>query len=349
MKRKTFLQMLGLGAVPLVSAWGRPVNSAESASLPTTRLPRRAKGGSWSVVVLPDSQKYSYAHPEVFMSQTEWISASREARDIRFVLHAGDITDRNSHPEWMNARRAMDILVKTGIPFVMVPGNHDLGEWGSSRNRHSLMSDYFTVADCGGAKALGFFELGKIENTWQTFETPWGPFMVIALEFYPRDEVVAWASEAVQAHADHRAILLTHAYLYSDNSRYDWAAKQTAQRWGAGTYGLAQLPGGVNDGEQLWQKLVSPHANFCMTLNGHVLNHGTGYLQSVGAQGNRVHQMLANYQTGVEPDRGPGGGGYFRILEFQPDGATVEVKTYSPWFDQWLEDEANQFTLKLSQ
>jgi hypothetical protein len=41
-----------------------------------------------------------------------------------------------------------------------------------------------------------------------------------------------------------------------------------------------------------------------------------------------VHQLLANYQV-----LDNGGQGYMRLLEFKPDGQTVEVRTYSPWLD----------------
>ncbi len=32
----------------------------------------------------------------------------------------------------------------------------------------------------------------------------------------------------------------------------------------------------VNDGEELWDKLVSKHENFILTLNGHVTQDGLG-------------------------------------------------------------------------
>ena len=55
---------------------------------------------------------------------------------------------------------------------------------------------------------------------------------------------------------DRHAILLTHAYLYSDETRYDWPVRQREQNWNPNGYGVAKLAP-VNDGEALWQKLVS--------------------------------------------------------------------------------------------
>lgn len=311
------------------------------------RAPDAPRDGAWTVAVLPDTQMYSLAHPEVFMRQTEWLARNKQTQNILFVLHEGDIVNNNTHPEWMNARRAIDVLLHAGLPYVLAPGNHDMGDGGSANTRRSHFSDYFSRYDLRLAKASGTFEPGRIDNHWQSFDTPWGPFLVVSLEFGPRDAAVDWAATVVQAHPDHRVLLLTHAYLYSDGTRYDWAAKGDSQRWNPHSYGIAGQEGGVNDGEQLWQKLVRPHPNLVMTLNGHVLNSGTAHLCSTREGGPAVHQVLANYQQGIDNARPFGGGGFLRLMRFQPDGRTVEVLTYSPWFDESMTDPAHQFTLQL--
>lgn len=104
---------------------------------------------------------------------------------------------------------------------------------------------------------------------------------------------------------------------------------------------LASLPGGVNDGEQLWRKLVSQHANIRLVVCGHALGDGVGLLTSEGKGGQRVHQLLVNFQANEE-----GGWGYLRLLEFSPDG-TVQARTYSPFLDRWKTDRQNQFRLEL--
>ena len=44
---------------------------------------------------------------------------------------------------------------------------------------------------------------------------------------------------------------------------------------------------------------------------------------------------------------GRGNDSYLRILEFLPDGKTVHVKSYSPLYDSYLQDEGNQFSFEL--
>ena len=52
--------------------------------------------------------------------------------------------------------------------------------------------------------------------------------------------------------------------------------------------------------------------------------------------------MLVNYQM-----RNLIGEGYLHILEFLPDGKTVQVKSYSPFYDSYLSDRGNQFSFEL--
>jgi hypothetical protein len=105
---------------------------------------------------------------------------------------------------------------------------------------------------------------------------------------------------------------------------------------------VEKVAGGVNDAEELWNKLIARHDNFFMTINGHVLNDGLGRMTSNTAQGNDVHQHLVNYQMKKE-----GGEGFLRLVEFLPDGETVQIKAYSPSIDKYKIDEQNQFTVKL--
>lgn len=76
---------------------------------------------------------------------------------------------------------------------------------------------------------------------------------------------------------------------------------------------------------------------------------GEAFLESRGEHGNRVAQMLVNFQDPpVVPARGYGGGGCLRLLQFLPDGTTVRVRTYSPWYDLWLTEPAHHFEFNLA-
>lgn len=305
---------------------------------PSPRTAREYVPGSWTLAVLPDTQVYSLRFPGVFTAQTGWIVQNRERLDIRYVLHLGDIVNNNTPREWANARAAMSLLDGV-VPYAMVPGNHDYGPSGDASTRDTLLNEYFPPDVYRGWSTFGStMEPGRLDNSFHLFEAGGRRWIVIALEWGPRDSTIAWANEVMRRHADRLGILITHAYMNNNDRRYDHLDDANPQHYNPHHYAT---PGGVNDGEELWQKLVRHH-NFVITLNGHVLGDGTGYLESVNDLGGSVHQMLSNYQM-----RELGGEAYMRLLEFHPDGETVTVKSYSPLYDSYLLQPDQQFQIRL--
>jgi hypothetical protein len=300
----------------------------------------------WTLAVLPDTQYYARDYPWVFDAQTEWLAANHEELGIAFVVHEGDITQDNVDWQWANARQSIDHLVAGGVPFALVPGNHDYGPSGDASIRESQLDLYFGPEDYAANPSVLYYEGESLANTAHLFEAGGRKMLVLAVEFAPRDDVVAWADEIAEAHPDHTMILLTHVYLYFNDTRYNFDSYGVSQKWNPYGYGMG-ANGGINDGEQLWQKLVRKHAGFALTLNGHVLGDGVGQLTSLGQQGNVVHQLLANYQQGVSFAQPEGGGGFLRLMRFEPDGKTITVTTYSPYLDEWLTDSSNDFVLSL--
>jgi len=65
----------------------------------------------FTIVVLPDTQIYAQSHPDIFTSQTQWIVDNKEALNIVFVTHEGDIVQNwNSITEWERANTSMSLL-----------------------------------------------------------------------------------------------------------------------------------------------------------------------------------------------------------------------------------------------
>jgi hypothetical protein len=267
-------------------------------------------------------------------------------------LQEGDATNRNTAAEWKRVSDAFSILEKAGVDYSIAPGNHDylVKDKTYGDRPASLMNQYFPVARLKKQPTFGgvwSVEPGSTHNSYSLFSAGGTDWLVLALEFGPRDEVVAWADQILKKYPRRKAMLVTHAYLYSDGTRYDWDTKGKKQAWNPHAYGFATRSGSVNDGEELWQKLKN-NANLKFIFCGHVLNDGEGYLVSRGDHGNAVHEILANYQFLRK-----GGLGYMRLMEFLPDGETVHVRTYSPWLDKHGKNpnrtEASQdFVIKLS-
>jgi len=298
-------------------------------------------GQAFTVAALPDTQVYSESYPAIFESQTGWIAQEAAARNIAFVVQEGDITNRNTPEQWENAQQAMQLLDGV-VPYAIAPGNHDYGDNGSANSRETYLNDYFPVSNYENLPTFGgIYEPGHMDNSYHLFHAGGRDWIVIALEWGPRDPIVEWADGVLTEHWDRSAIIVTHAYLYFDDTRYDYINRPD-QLWNPHSYPTADLPGGTNDGEELWQELVRHHDNVVLFLNGHVLGDGAGRLSSRGDAGNTVHQMLANYQM-----RPQGGEGFMRLLEFGADGRTLHVRSYSPYLDAYLTDPQQEFVLLL--
>jgi hypothetical protein len=298
--------------------------------------------GAWTVAVLPDTQYYACGYPEIFERQAQWIAAHRKERGIGLVLHTGDVVDMNLPEQWQVARRSMQHL-RGVVPYLIAPGNHDLVS-----GRASLFPNYFEPGELSAYDwEAGSYEPERLDNSFAVIEIAGRSWLFLGLEFGPRDAVVQWAAEVLTAHSDLPAVLFTHAYLYSDGLRYD-RTREPSQAYHPDAY-LFTPEQGINDGEDLWRKLVVPHANVRLVLSGHVIPIGTVRASPLRPSGSRVHEVLANYQTcGVCPcAEVMGGGGYLRLLEFEPEATRIRVSTYSPYLDAWLRDDENEFVLDL--
>jgi len=351
--RRQLLSVTAGGLVGLVGS-GSPVRGAQAVAKPapkpapdpyadgilTPGEPPLPVEGAFTFVVLPDTQYYAERFPATFTAQTEWIVAQRKARRIAGVFHLGDITNRNTPEQWRNARAAMRVLETAGMPYCMVPGNHDYGAAGKGGDRTTLLNDFFPIADRRGSPGWGGTfdkEPDRLENNFQLMAAGGRKFLVLGLEFGPRADVVRWANEVVGDHRDHEVVLLTHAYVYFDDTRYDWARQGPRQKGNPHSYGLATSGrGDVHDGEQLWRKLVARHRNVIMTFNGHVLGDGLGRVTTAAA-GRRISQQLVNFQM-----RPNGGDGWLRLVEMRPDG-TAHTWDYSPLLGCRNGSPKNQF------
>ncbi len=299
---------------------------------------RQRTDGSWTLAVLPDTQVYAESFPGVFNAQTAFLLQQKDRLGIKFAVQLGDITNRNTREQWQVAKDAMSLL-DGKLNYAIVGGNHDYGPGGNAATRESYFNDYFKVDEQSRQSTFGgVFEEGKMDNTYHLFEAGGKKWIVIALEWGPRNEAVEWADRVMARHKDRIGILITHAYMYYDSTRYDWRKYGDKQAWNPYAYGT---PKPVNDGEDLWQKLVRRH-NFAFTLNGHVLGDGTGYLASRNDAGRTTHQILQNYQM-----RELGGQGYLRLFEFLPDSETVRIRTYSPVFDRFMAAPDQSFEIRL--
>ena len=233
---------------------------------------------------------------------------NKEARNIVFVTHEGDIVEHNSlNSEWLVANDAMSRL-DGHVPYGMGPGNHD--------QPTTLYNQYFPYTRYQNETWYGGHFQNLNDNNFQLFSGGGLDFVIVHLQFCPPAAAVSWASDVFASYPDRVGIMTTHGYL-------GLSAQRSVHVCG--------------DTQYLWNGLAVPNPNLRFMLSGHV--HGESRRVDT-VNGNPVFQMLADYQ-----DRATGGEGWLRILRFVPAENRVYVQTYSPWLNRFETDADSEFTL----
>lgn len=306
--------------------------------------PALSDSASWSMIMLPDPQtyqKYGRNQP-LFELMTAWIVENIDKLNIKLVMCTGDLVEQNeminpdgktanqpSKSQWESVARAFGRL-DGKVPYVLAAGNHDYG-YETIVERHTNYNKYFPV-DKNFLNQKGIREVAlnadgipTLENAAYEFTSPKGrKFLLLTLEFAPRDTIINWANKTVaqEKYKNHTAMILTHSYLNAKNEPIEKEDYKIAE----GNYGAA-----------IWRKLVQPASNIQMVFSGHIgapdnVRAHLGFRQDKNAAGKKVSQMVFNAQALGGGWYGNGGDGWLRILEFLPDGKTVRVKTFSPFF-----------------
>lgn len=288
----------------------------------------------WTLVVLPDTQIYTYRIPEIWAAQARWIAEHGPELGVRMVIHVGDITDGNSPTEWARARAGFD-EIEAVTALALVPGNHD---YDVSQERVSGLTAAWPVAHVTALPSFGgLYEPDRTDNHYQRLEIAGQTWLVLGLEWGPRHAVLDWAAAVLDREPADHVIIATHAYLYNDDRRYDWARRGERQQWNPHSY-VGPIWPEVTDGEELWQRLIADRSNVDLVVSGHVAIDGVGRATSKAADGHLVHEVLQDYQGNAE-----GGAGDLRLFTFLGD--RIEVRTYSPWLDRYTTNAGNEFEL----
>ena len=298
----------------------------------------------YSIAIIPDQQILTHHHPEKLNNMYQWIADQVEPENIQAVITVGDITDDNSILHWERAKEAYNII-DGKVPFIPVPGNHDYHYELTYRCLDNY-NTYFPIElmeDQGTTS--GFYTRDKgltddVANHWQAFEVQGHKYLVMALEFGPRDSVLAWAGDVIAAHPDHQAIIVTHGYITHDGTWLDGTDAHVPSGYGF-TKGEEEQ---ANNADGMWEKLVSKHENIVMVLSGHILKSDNVVTRvDIGDHGNEVIQFLID---GQNLDGIYGGFGLVAMMNFRDDGQTVEFTYYATDKGKYMNEE-NQFTFTL--
>ena len=295
---------------------------------------------AYSLAVVGDTQsmvKKDLTNGTNYMSSIySWLAANVESKKIQYVLGVGDITEYEENfndefdgswtydDEWTHAKNAITLL-DNKVPYSLCRGGgHDTVK---KFNEYFGTHAYFT------GNIDGTYEPGNYTSAYYTFEVGSVKYLILTLDWNPTDAILNWASGVVEAHADRRVILTTHAYLAADGTLH-----------GSSTSHSALQPN--NNGIDIYEKLVSKHSNIQLVISGHNSSSNVVKRQDVREDGSVVTSLLVDPQTFDSQNNGETG--MVCMLYFTEDGNTVDVEWYSTVRNQYYK-ESNQFTLKLNE
>jgi hypothetical protein len=266
-----------------------------------------------------------------FINRTQWLADNRDALNLRYVLHGGDVVNWGERDEWQYqvAAKGMQVLEMAGIPYVLSAGNHDTravggGDGGSACDAKTVKQDvresplfnkYFSnhfgdpVGSYKAYCAKGDVNPAcNISNGYTVFNAGGLRWLVLSLELWPREEVVAWAEGIVKEHPNYNIIVVTHSYLINSNG---------SLHPDSGGYGSTSP-------DYLRNNLITKYPNIRFVFSGHegnpasyqyTINSAVAYLDN-----------FSEYPGSINP---------VRILQIDTANNTATSYIYSPLNNQY--------------
>lgn len=302
----------------------------------------------WSVAVLPDLQNYTDNAGDfaVLEETVQWLAGESDPQGVRLVIQVGDLTNNNRGDQWRRARRAFSKL-DGKLPYVLAVGNHDLGRHEIGGCRFTRINKFFKVEQnpLNHTCLIECFEKGRLENTLSRFRLGGGNWLVLSLEFGPRESVMEWASDVLLRYPSDPVILVTHEYIDHRSMVQTGEPRHTTPETHNSpyTYGVAIEQGSVHCGEEIWEKLVKSRSQIRLVLNGHYRPWGKDANDRVVPadgvasadrrdrrdDGSEVHQHLINAQWAPR-----GGDGWLKLFRFNDRGDLLRSDLVSPVLEQ---------------
>lgn len=288
-------------------------------------LPILGVAQTFTIPVFPDTQGEVGSRNDMFTSQVNWIAAQQEKLNIPMALHVGDLVNFDNFNHFDVASNGFEVLDGNRIPYAIAVGNHDteaVGEYNGSAapgnvnanlRKTQKLNSYFPYYRFINQR--GRYEADKIDNAYYSFKAGDTNWLVISMEFCPRQGVINWAGDVVKKYYNYNVIILTHYHL-------------------TGKGEIAQNNAGYGDfsPQDVFDKLIKRYPNILLVLSGHVVSSALKVDQ--GVAGNQIYQILQNYQ---HEDHG---GGYLRLLKFDLHKGSIAAEMYSPYYKKSKNDSS---------
>lgn len=273
--------------------------------------PYSTSPSDFTMVFLPDTQSAVAYYPSTYQAMMKWVADNAAAENVTAVVGLGDVVDNALDSEFVEARAGWDRIKNTRLVYVPVIGNHDYSAgWNTS-----LWNTYFGQSYFSGKGWYSGSYQNDTANYYVRFGVSGQKFMVLALEFFPRAEVLAWAQGIINANPDRKVILITHAYLGTGAKplrHYD--------NWSTAHYGFDAS----RSADSLWRNFIRKNPSIFLVAGGHVLDRPFRSTRvDTSESGSVVNSLWTDYQSYLNGDNG-----YVVLLRFQTANKEIAVQLY---------------------
>ncbi len=259
---------------------------------------------------------------EFYFKIHEYMVKEYQADNAVYVINTGDIVDdtpgmATAAKQWKTASEAFEILDDAGVPYGIVTGNHDVGDYPT--NMYTRYLQYFNKERYENNPWYGGTpDDNKCHYDLVTVGNYDFLFMYFGYGQGAETEVIEWANEVLAMYPHRNAVLCTHQYLKPTTLTQEGRA------------------------EIIHNAIVTQNPNVKMVLSGHY--DGAGYKWR-DADGRQVLEVISDYQfvqaesedyyaDHVDPLHHIGsvancnGEGYIR--EILVNGNTIDMYAFSP-------------------
>lgn len=290
-------------------------------------LGSQAPNTFFTLALLPDTQKYAADYPHIYTAQTAWLAyeGQKPLFQVPFVAHLGDVVDNPSRDaQWQVADAAHSLLDAATMPYSIQAGNHDLLAWLDGPAVVSANADI--DRDPNSEPFLAYFPTSRLEpnsygdqdvtgfNRWHHFQGAGERWLLLALDWRPSRQSLAWAQAVLDVHAGWPTIVTTHQFFDIDTG---------------------QNPIWTENARYLWDELIRHNSQIFLVVSGH--HSGTTHTIAQNDVGADVVLMLVDYQSMAY-----GGSGYLRLLELDIARSRIAATSVSPWILRLSEAERSQ-------
>lgn len=247
-----------------------------------------------------------------------YLIAEADNLNLAAVLGLGDmVQDAWTETATGAVLDGFNALRTAGIPILPIVGNHDYDDL-DSRDATTYLSimgpDYYS----GDVNWLGGYG-GSTMSHAIGFSAGGTDYIVIGLEFYPRDEHLAWAGNLILSNPSKTIILTTHSYM-----------NYLCIRTTTGYQAIEEY----NTGAEVWA-WAKQFENVKYIFCGHVCYWG--YRTDAGDNLNTIYQINTDYQKYNYGD------GLITFVVVRSTGA-VDMVSWSPYATEYHENSLTHFS-----